>query len=101
MNSIPVLRDKFEHHQVIIYFAAVVAAAIISLSISGTSDLKDAINPALALMLFVTFLQVPLADLGQAFTRIRFLGVLLGTNFLVVPLLLVVLIQLLPPDPYA
>ena len=57
------------------------------------------INPALALMLFVTFLQVPLSDLGRALTHIRFLGALLITNFLMVPLLVACLIQFLPDDP--
>jgi ACR3 family arsenite efflux pump ArsB len=49
-------------------------------------------------MLFVTFLQVPLADLAQAFSRIRFLAALLTANFLVVPLLVAGLIQFLPAD---
>ena len=73
------LRDRLEHHQVIIYFAAV------AFLVPGTDTLEGAINPALALMLFVTFLQVPLADLGRAFTRVRFLGALMVSNFVVVP----------------
>lgn len=93
------LRDRLEHHQIIIYFAAVVVAAAVALLVPGTEALEGAINPALALMLFVTFLQVPLADLGRAFTRIRFLGALLTTNFLIVPLLVALLVQFLPADP--
>lgn len=93
------LRDRLEHHQIIIYFAAVVVAAAVALLVPGTDALEGAINPALALMLFVTFLQVPLADLGRAFTRIRFLGALLTTNFLIVPLLVALLVQFLPADP--
>jgi len=93
------LRDRLEHRQIIIYFAAVVVAAAVALLVPGTEALEGAINPALALMLFVTFLQVPLADLGRAFTRIRFLGALLTTNFLIVPLLVALLVQFLPADP--
>lgn len=93
------LRDRLEHHQVITYFAAVIAAAAVALLVPGTAALETAINPALALMLFVTFLQVPLADLGRAFTRIRFLSALLITNFLVLPLLVALLMQFLPADP--
>jgi len=93
------LRDRLEHRQIIIYFAAVVVAAAVALLVPGTDALEGAINPALALMLFVTFLQVPLADLGRAFTRIRFLGALLTTNFLIVPLLVALLVQFLPADP--
>ena len=93
------LRDRLEHHQVIIYFAAVVVAAVVAFLVPGTGALEGAINPALALMLFVTFLQVPLAELGRAFTRIRFLGALMVSNFVVVPLLVALLVQFLPPDP--
>ncbi|WP_245450777.1 bile acid:sodium symporter [Borborobacter arsenicus] len=50
-------------------------------------------------MLFVTFLQVPLADLGRAFARVRFLAALLVTNFVVVPILVAGLIQFLPAEP--
>jgi ACR3 family arsenite efflux pump ArsB len=93
------LRDRLEHHQVIIYFAAVVLAAVAASLVRGTDALEGAINPALALMLFATFLQVPLADLGRAFTRIRFLGALMVSNFLAVPLLVAFLVQILPADP--
>lgn len=93
------LRDQLEQRQVFIYFAAVVLAACVAFLMPETVALEAAINPALALMLFVTFLQVPLADLGRAFTRMRFLGALLIANFLVVPALVAVLIQFLPADP--
>lgn len=96
MNS---LRDRLEQRQVFIYFAAVVLAACVAFLAPGTVALEAAINPALAVMLFVTFLQVPLADLGRAFTRMRFLGALLVANFVVVPALVAVLIQFLPADP--
>ncbi len=90
------LRDRLERSQILIYFAAVIVAAAVALLVPGTHALEGAINPALALMLFVTFLQVPLADLGRAFTRIRFLGALLTTNFLIVPLLVALMVQFLP-----
>ncbi|WCM86361.1 arsenic resistance protein [Acidovorax sp. NCPPB 3576] len=93
------IRDKLEHRQVAIYFCTVAVAMVIAKLVSGTDRLESAINPALALMLFVTFLQVPLAELGHALTRIRFLTALLFTNFLLVPLLVAVLIQFLPADP--
>lgn len=93
------LRETLEEQQVGIYISAVVLATIIALFIPGTTALEVGINPALALMLFVTFLQVPLADLRQAFSRFRFLAVLLATNFLVVPAIVAVLVQFLPADP--
>lgn len=93
------LRDTLENQQVSIYFVAVVLAAIAGLVIPGTTALEIGVNPALALMLFVTFLQVPLADLGRAVTHARFRAALLITNFVAVPVLVAILVQFLPPDP--
>lgn len=93
------LRDLLEARQVRIYFATIVAAVLLSIAVPATIVLEDGINPALALMLFVTFLQVPLADLGRALLQIRFLGALLAANFIAVPLLVLGLIQFLPADP--
>jgi len=93
------LRDRLEHHQVFIYFGAVLLGAVLALTVPGTQALEPAINPALALMLFVTFLQVPLAKLGRAFTQWRFVGALLLANFVLVPLLAALLLQGLPAEP--
>ena len=93
------IRETIETRQVVIYFCSIVLAAVVAFLVQGTSALESAINPALALMLFVTFLQVPLADLRRAFTRVGFLAALLVTNFLVVPLLVALLVQFLPGDP--
>lgn len=92
-------REILESRQISIYFGAVVLAAVTALLVPGTSVLETGIKPALAFMLFVTFLQVPLADLGQAFARVRFLAALLTANFIVVPLLVTILVQFLPTDP--
>ncbi|OHV18113.1 arsenic resistance protein [Methylorubrum extorquens] len=93
------LRDTLEGQQIKIYFAAIGAAVAVALIVPGTTALEVGINPSLTLMLFVTFLQVPLPDLGRAFTRVRFLGALLVANFVVVPLLVAGLIQFLPANP--
>ena len=93
------IRDKLENKQIGIYFATVALAALAALALPGTTALKPAVNPALAFMLFVTFLQVPLAELGRAFTHTRFLGALLVTNFAVIPLLVAGLLPFVPGDP--
>lgn len=98
-NILAALRDILESRQVSIYFVAVALAALIALSVGGTAGLESGINPALAAMLFLTFLQVPLADLRQAFTPGRFLAALILTNFVVMPLLVALLVQILPDDP--
>ncbi len=92
-------REALEMRQVATYFAAVLLGVVTALVLPGTTALEPAINPALALMLFVTFLQVPLAALGQAMRDVRFLGALLGVNFIVVPLLVAGLVPFMPSDP--
>ncbi|MBC9208760.1 arsenic resistance protein [Roseomonas aerophila] len=93
------LRDALEHRQIWIYLVAVLGAAVAAVLLPGTTMLESGINPALALMLFVTFLQVPLAALGRAFTRLRFLAALAVANFIAVPLLVAALLPLLPDHP--
>lgn len=93
------IRERLDNHQIGIYLGSVVVAALIAVLLPGTTALESSINPALALMLFVTFLQVPLADLGRAFARGKFLSALLVTNFGVLPLVVAVLVQFLPPNP--
>ncbi len=92
-------RDLLEARQVAIYFGAVAVAAGLALLFPAMVTLAAAINLALAFMLFVTFLQVPLADLGRAFTRWRFMASLLAANFLAIPLLVAALSLFLPADP--
>ncbi|MFD1880800.1 arsenic resistance protein [Paracoccus pacificus] len=92
------MREILERKQVSIYFATVALAAITGVSVSGTGELESAINPALAFMLFVTFLQVPLPEIGRGFREIRFLGALLVSNFIAVPILAVLLSQLAIDD---
>lgn len=93
------LRDVLEVRQVWIYFAAVILAGAFGFLVAGAESLEAAINPALALMLFVTFLQVPVAALGRALRELRFMGALLAVNFMAVPLLVLALVQVLPVDP--
>ena len=92
------LRDALETRQVAIYFAAIVAGIFAAL-LFQTASLYALMEPALALMLFVTFLQVPLVDLGRAALRGRFILTLVAVNFIAIPLLVLVLIQFAPADP--
>jgi ACR3 family arsenite efflux pump ArsB len=93
------VRAGLEKRQVAIYLGAIVIGALAGLSLPKVGALEAAINPALASMLFVTFLQVPLAELGSALRKTHFLGALLVINFVVMPVLTGLLVQLLPDDP--
>lgn len=88
-----------ETQQSVLYFAAVAAAILVAQWLPHTETWAVAINPALAFMLFVTFLQVPLVALTRSLRALRFLAALLTANFLVVPLLLACLAPYLPADP--
>jgi ACR3 family arsenite transporter len=93
------LRHTLEHHQIAIYVAAVAAGAVLAWAWPGTAAWAPAIDPLLALMLFATFLQVPLAALRRALADRRFLAALLLANFVAVPLLVAALLPWLPPVP--
>lgn len=93
------MRDLLEAQQVWIYFGAVLVAFLVGASVPEASGLEGWINPALALMLFVTFLQVPLGELGRALLHLRFIAALSLTNFVAIPILVFGLIQFLPGDP--
>ncbi|WP_397475183.1 arsenic resistance protein [Pusillimonas sp.] len=92
-------RDVLEGRQITVYFCAVALAGAAALLFPQTARLEAFINPALALMLYATFLQVPMAELGRAFGRLRFMAALLAANFVVIPLLVAGLVQFLPADP--
>ncbi|MCB5163897.1 bile acid:sodium symporter [Streptomyces bambusae] len=88
-----------EHHQVAIYLAALAVGGLAgALAPSLGPGLEHAINPVLGALLFVTFLQVPAADLGRALRDGRFLTAALVVNFAVVPLVVAAMFAFLPAD---
>lgn len=91
-------KEQLEAVQVRIYFVAILLGALTGLLVPNTGVFEAVINPALILMLFATFLQVPLAQLGTAMRNIRFISALLISNFLVLPAVSVGVLQFLPDD---
>ncbi|WP_037358732.1 arsenic resistance protein [Amycolatopsis orientalis] len=76
-----------ERHQVVLYLGALAAGTLAGwLAPAAGPALEPAINPVLAALLYVTFLQVPAADLGRSLRDGRFLGAALAVNFAVAPL---------------
>ena len=90
--------DSLERNQTTIYFAAVGAGAFYGLLGPGAHELRATVNPALALMLFATFLQVPVTRLGDALSRGRFLSALFVANFVAVPVLVLALLAMFPAE---
>ena len=81
-------RDTLEHNQIPIYFVAVLLAAAFGvfapLSAQGLGVL---VTPAIAVLMYAMFLQIPFLDLRQGLGNKRFIGALLLANFILVPLL--------------
>ncbi|MCK9510300.1 MAG: arsenic resistance protein [Pigmentiphaga sp.] len=93
------LRGVLEARQVIIYFLAILGGAVFGLAVPAASVFEGVMNPALAVMLFATFLQVPLAEIGAALRNVRFIAALVMANFVAMPAISAGLIQFLPTDP--
>ncbi|MCF7553521.1 bile acid:sodium symporter [Pseudonocardia sp. WMMC193] len=89
-----------ERRQVPIYLAAIAAGLLLGLVVPGAGPgLETAINPVLGALLYVTFLQVPAAELVRSLRSGRFLGALLVTDFVVVPLVVAAMVGFLPAEP--
>jgi ACR3 family arsenite efflux pump ArsB len=81
-------REWLEHHQIPIYFVAIAAAAAAGLSFEGIpARAEGLVTPAIAVLMYAMFLQIPFLSLRAAMTNRSFLGALLLSNFVLVPLL--------------
>jgi arsenite transporter len=89
-----------ERHQVPIYFAAVLVGSAVGLLLPELASMLDkAIWPIVGLLLYFTFLQVPLFQFRRALTDIRFLAAILTANFVFVPVVVWLFLSWLPPSP--
>ncbi|MGW0518594.1 bile acid:sodium symporter [Crossiella sp. NPDC003009] len=88
-----------ERHQVAIYLGALAAGAAVGWAVPAVGPgLEQAINPVLGALLYVTFLQVPVAELGRSLRDGRFLAAALVVNFVVVPLVVAGMFAFLPGE---
>lgn len=84
--------DWWDTYQVPLYLAAIVGGGVLGLIAPATAPaMEHAINPVLGLLLFATFLGVPVIDVGRGFGDVRFLGTVVVANFAVVPVIAYVL----------
>ncbi|PRZ14216.1 bile acid:sodium symporter [Nesterenkonia sandarakina] len=92
-------RETLERHQVWVYLGAVAVGLISGSLLPGLSDTADALLwPVLALLLYATFTQVPMASVPAAFTEGRFIAAALLGNFVLLPAVVWALIQFIPAD---
>ncbi len=88
-----------ERHQVAVYVGALTAGGLVGRAAPGAGPaFEHAINPVLAALLYVTFLQVPAAELVRSLRSGRFLAAALVVNFAVVPLVVAAMFPFLPGD---
>ena len=81
-------RDALEHNQIPFYFVAILLAAACGVFAPVLAHgLNVLITPAIAILMYAMFLQIPFLDLRQGLGNIRFVSALLLANFVLVPLL--------------
>ena len=91
--------DWWNARQVPLYLAAIAIGGVAGLITPQLAPaLTVSITPALALLLFATFLGVPLLELARAARGLRFLGTILVTNFVVAPALVFALSRFVADD---
>ncbi|MDM7456289.1 MAG: arsenic resistance protein [Tepidimonas sp.] len=93
-------RLVLERYQVGIYAVAIAAGLLVGGAWPHIAPVLEAcLWPTLALLLYATFVQVPLWHVRDAFRDHRFITAMLMGNFVVVPAVVAALLAWLPPDP--
>jgi len=81
-------RDTLEQNQIPVYFVTVLLAAALGLLAPSTAPgLGALVTPAIAVLMYAMFLQIPFLDLRQGLSNQRFMAALLLANFILIPLL--------------
>lgn len=89
----------WDRRQVPLFVAAIAAGAVLGLLLPDIGPrLEPPINPTLGLLLFATFLAVPVVELGRAVRDVRFLGAVLVANFVVLPVVVLGLSRFVADD---
>ena len=93
-------KQWIQHNQVGLYAVAVLLSIGVGLGLPGANSvLEPLINPVLAVLLYVTFLEIPFVRIRRGFRNGRFMLAALGMNFLVVPVVVFGLTRFLPQNP--
>ncbi|MDP2284705.1 MAG: arsenic resistance protein [Pseudohongiella sp.] len=93
-------RLTLERHQVWVYLTAIISGLLLgSAQPALTKHFETLLWPILTLLLYTTFLQVPLLHVRDAFRDRRFVLANLLGNFVLIPLLVWLALLWLPDDP--
>ncbi|WP_193570596.1 arsenic resistance protein [Halorubellus sp. JP-L1] len=89
-----------QRHQVVVYAGFVLLALGVGVGRPGSAPFVERlVDPVLAVLLYVTFLEIPFVRLRRAFRNGRFVAAALGMNFLVVPVVVWGFTPFLPQRP--
>lgn len=81
-------RDTLERQQIPLYFIAALVAGAVGLRVPGMAGgLALLVTPAIAVLMYAMFLQIPFLSLREGLGHTRFLAALLLANFVLIPLL--------------
>ncbi|WP_206612569.1 arsenic resistance protein [Marinomonas hwangdonensis] len=93
-------RETLEKYQVFLYLIAIIVGLTLGIqSPAQSGNLELALWPLLGVLLYATFTQIPLSQLGDAFTDTRFMLAAVIGNFVVLPLIVWVLMLSAPNVP--
>lgn len=93
-------RQALEKFQLIIYLTAIGWGLIVGrLFPDSVAGLEEMLQPLLGILLYVTFIQVPLAHLRQIYTDLSFVGVAVFGNFILLPFIVSGLLIFVQEEP--
>lgn len=91
-GRLPNVLGWMDRHQVWLYLVGLVCGAAVGLAFPSVAPpAQIAIQPVLGLLLYATFLGIPLQSLSAALKDERFISAVLILNFLIVPIVVFVL----------
>lgn len=91
-----VMLETLEKHQIKLYLLAFLIGSIIGIAVPEPILLEKAVEPAIGILLYSMFCQIPFHQLLKAFKNIRMMFSLMVLNFILIPLLVYGLISFLP-----
>lgn len=95
-----ITREKMEEKQVSLYFIVLIVAGIFGfIWPNNGGNLEPVISFVIALLMYSMFSQIPFMSLKDSFGNSRFIGALLTTNFIAVPIVVWILSRFLPDNP--
>ncbi len=88
-----------QRHQIALYLVAIMVGAVLGIQVTSVQPwLEASINPFLGLLLYATFLSLPLTKLLVSFRDLRFMAALGLVNFALVPAIVFTLTRFIADD---